>query len=125
MELDLTTELAGTYRGKFISTSATVKGAVTVIRKDNLSIQVSYENAALAHAFEVQISDQKEGRLFRIPSQQLRDFVIAGISGFINQKPNVHGGFINDLSSLYFHVHVIDKSGSREIFFMGDLKKMA
>ncbi len=125
MEFDLTSDLAGTYYGKFISTNATVKGTVLVVRKDDISIQISYVNATVAHIFDVQISDQQEGRLFSVPSQQLKDFFISGISGFINQKPNVHGGFINDLTSLYFHVRVLDKIGPREIFFMGDLKKMA
>lgn len=122
MEKDLAEELAAQYEGNlvFSLSRAIHKVKVDVERLNNLLVKVTFNLQGQEYMFRAMLSEQEEGTLMLIQDRVSRDYIITGMSGFMYQKPNVHGGFVKRLGSFYFHLTIDSFHGeSKEVYFMG------
>lgn len=122
MEEDLAISISKKYIGDLVTSDDQDRSdfEVDVKRIDNLTILVSFKMDQTETSFRAQLSSQKEGTLFRVHEKVSQDHILSGVSGFLYGKPSIHGGFLHNLDSLYFHVckTYFDKS-QKEFYFLG------
>lgn len=122
MEDDLSTFLVGDYQGRTGNTSLdeAFNVQVSIRRINGLSVEISSQLEDRFVSFTAFISLQKEGVLINIADQMVDQFLIKGIGGSIQDKPNVHGGWVKKLNAFYFHIDVDDLKGLNKSYcFVG------
>lgn len=125
MEHNLASRLSGKYRGNLVySTSRKVaRSHAQVVRLNNLIVKVTFDLEDREYVFRAMLSEQEEGLLMIIQDRVAHDHILSGVSGFIHQKPNIHGGLISKLQSFYFHVRIKEFVGDQiEVYFMGKVE---
>lgn len=122
MESNIATHLASHYHGSLAYTTCqkVIGTVVEVMRLNNILVKVKFEMNGTEYAFRATLSEQEEGVLMMVEDRITKGYMISGLSGFLYQKPNVHGGLISKLNSFYFHVQVQCYDGTIiEIYFLG------
>lgn len=122
MEVNLASRLSGNYKGNLIYTSSRKVGHAEVLveRLNHIVVKVHFYLNGVHYSFRGVLSEQEEGLLMIVEDKVTYDYVLKGVNGFVYQKPNVHGGFIDNLDSFYFHIAIRYFSGpEHEVYFMG------
>ena len=121
-ELNLAIGIEGTYHGDIVSSDRkqVEECSISVKSLNKVLVKVDFTLGEEIYSFRGMLSDQEEGVLMIIQEKVSDDFIISGVSGFLYQKPNVHGGFINQLNSFYFHI-ILDRFDGKhqEIYYLG------
>ncbi|MEQ8471700.1 MAG: hypothetical protein RIC35_10965 [Marinoscillum sp.] len=122
MESNITSKLSETYNGNLVynGSRSIINTEVGVTRLNNILVKVQFELDEVNYTFRALVSDQQEGCLMIIQDRVTQNHILKGVSGFINDKPNIHGGLISRLNSFYFHIHIQNFNGDQEdIYFIG------
>jgi len=122
MESDNTSILHGSFSGKIIlSTASRFEHATIVVsRIDNLSVRIALPLLDDIIRFHATVSLQTQGPLLSVKPQQINDYFVKGLNGYLEKKPNVHGGLLEKTSEFYVHLEILKGSFSRmEMFFSG------
>lgn len=99
------------------------KSNVTVTRLNDTLLKISFDFNRRSYSFRVFAEEATEGTLFRVQKMVGIDYIISGESGFMIEKPGIHGGFLSDLGGLFFHISVKFFTGDHmEVFFFGKQK---
>ncbi|MDW3197186.1 MAG: hypothetical protein R8G66_32715 [Cytophagales bacterium] len=106
MEEDLALLISKTYIGDLVTSDNNDQAnfVIDVKRINSLIVLIQFKYQNQVVSFRAMLSRQKEGILFRIQEKISGDHLLKGVSGFLYGKPNIHGGFINQLNGFYFHV---------------------
>jgi hypothetical protein len=122
MEQNLASKLSGKYLGNMVYSASrkVVRTYVEVVRLNHIIVKVLFSLEGREFVFRAMLSEQEEGLLMIIQDRVTKDHILSGVSGFLYQKPNVHGGYIHKLNSFYFHIRVKGFEGDfTEVYFMG------
>lgn len=122
MEENLAAALSSTYKGNLVYSASRkiIHSAIEIAGLNNLLIKTRFELDGREFMFRAMLSHQDEGILMVIQNRITKNYILTGLSGFMHKKPNIHGGFIPKLNSLYFHVKINFFDGlQQEIFFIG------
>lgn len=122
MELNVASKVSGEYSGNLIYSKSSLVSRVEVAvqRLNDILVKVSFILKGQEYFFRAMISEQNEGHLMIIQDRVTDEYILSGVSGFLNNKPNIHGGLLSTLDSFYFHIAVKDFAGeTSEFYFMG------
>ena len=122
MEINITSNIATKYIGNIVynGSSSIIGTEITIVPLNNILVKISFTLRDREYYFRAVLSEQQEGTLMMIQDRTTKDYMLKGVSGFLPNKPNVHGGLINKLNSLYFHISLSHyKSNNQEIYFLG------
>lgn len=122
MESDISSKLSETYFGNLVynGSHSIVNTEVKVVRLNNILVKVHFKLDGVQYTFRAVLSDQDEGLLMIIQNRVEQNHMLEGVSGFLKDKPNIHGGLISRLNSFYFHLRVQSFNGTQqEIYFLG------
>ncbi len=122
MNIDLGHKIEGTYIGDIVSSDEkkTHECTVQVKRLSELLIKVDFQLKDDKYSFRGMLTNHEEGILM-IAQEKISDqYILGGVNGFLYKKPNVHGGFVNQLNSFYFHI-ILDRFNGehQEVYFLG------
>lgn len=93
---------------------------VTVTRLNDMLLKLSFDFDQRTYSFRVFTEEGPDGTLFKVQQMVNLDFIIDGEAGFMIDRPKVHGGFLNDLGGIFFHISIKFFTGDyTEIFFFG------
>lgn len=113
---------AHTYRGSMVysGTEEILEQNIRVEMLTDILVKVSFETEIGTVVFRALASDHDEGNLLYIQNRVTGEYILQGVSGFVYKKPNVHGGFVNNLNSFYFHLRMDFFNGTtHEYYFVG------
>ena len=122
MEINIASNLSELYVGNIVYNGAQriINTEVTVVSLNNIQIKVHFYLGEIPYSFRAVLSEQEEGLLMLIQDRTTKGYMLSGVSGFLQNKPNVHGGFISKLNSFYFHIKLSHYDGQdEEIYFLG------
>lgn len=122
MKEDLAHQLKGTYEGDFVSSLSddVTSLTVSVTRLSDLLVKVSFVYHGIPVIFRAMLSEHKEGTLMLIQERITENYILNGVNGFLYRKKNVHGGFVSNLESFYFHLRFdLFESKQQEFYFIG------
>ena len=122
MEINITSNIASTYIGNIVynGSRSIINTEIQIIPLNNILVKVSFKLNKKEYSFRAMLSEQEEGTLMLIQDRTTKDYMLTGVSGFLPNKPNVHGGLINKLNSFYFHISLSHyDSNAEEIYFLG------
>ncbi len=118
----LAQKIEGTYNGDVVSSDSkqVIETAIEVKKLSEVLVKVDFSLAETDYSFRGMLTEQKEGTLMIVQEKVGDEFILSGVSGFIYKKPNVHGGFVNQLNSFFFHI-ILDtfSGGHKEVYFLG------
>ncbi len=126
MEINITSNLSELYVGNIVYNGAQriINTEVTIVPLNNILIKVHFYLGENRYSFRAVLSDQEEGTLMLIQDRTTRGYMLSGVSGFLQNKPNIHGGFISKLNSFYFHIKLSHyDSQDEEIYFLGKTRE--
>ncbi|MFY0601854.1 MAG: hypothetical protein JXR03_19425 [Cyclobacteriaceae bacterium] len=115
--------LSASFKGNLIeSGGANIEETIVQIeRLNNILIKVSFELDFGKIVFRALVSKHKEGLMLFVQNRIAGGHILSGQSGFLNEKPHVHGGYNEKLDSIYFNIKIASFSGStRECYFIGE-----
>lgn len=118
----LSERLAGIYRGDLVASDSRgfMQAVVVVETLSDLLVKISFEYADEVVEMRAILSEENGDIHLIIQEKVTDDFILNGVRGFLCQKPNVHGGYINELNGFYFHVLFNHFSGPyQEFYFFG------
>ena len=93
---------------------------VQVKKLNNLLVKVFFKVNDQEINFRAMVSEQKEGTLLLVQEKVAENYILSGVSGFLYKKPNIHGGYLDQLKSFYFHVVLDFFNGEQlELYFLG------
>lgn len=99
LEKDLAKKIVGDYKGHlvFIDTEKMSPIELSVLQENNLKIRIEVEFPVFSKVILFgHLSEQHEGVLICLDQKALpRSISVIGISGILENKPNVHGGLMN------------------------------
>ncbi|MEP4535411.1 MAG: hypothetical protein ABJ004_20105 [Cyclobacteriaceae bacterium] len=114
---------AHTYNGSMVysGTEEILEQKIRVEMLTDILVKVSFETEIGTVVFRALASAHDEGNLLYIQNRVTGEYILQGVSGFVYKKTNVHGGFVNNLNSFYFHLRMDFFSGTtREYYFVGE-----
>lgn len=120
--MNLALQLSGKYSGSLVISNqrGNQESDVEIERVNNLLVNIRFAVDGKLYSFKAMLSEQKEGILMMVQQKVADFYVLRGVSGFLFDKPNVHGGLVDLLSSLYFNIRIDFFDGrSREVYFLG------
>ena len=122
MEEDLALLISKSYIGDLVTSDNNDQNnfVIDVKRINNLIVLIQFKFEGQVISFRAMLSRQKEGILFRIQEKISGDHLLKGVTGFLYGKPNIHGGFINQLNGFYFHIaqSYFDQT-EKDMYFLG------
>ena len=122
MDIDLGQRIEGVYGGDIVSSDdkKTHHCSVYVKRLSPLLIKVDFRIKDNLYSFRGMLSDHEEGILMIAQEKISDEYILSGVSGFLYRRPNVHGGYVKQLNSFYFHV-ILDRFNGdhQEVYFLG------
>ncbi len=106
MEEDLALLISKKYQGDLVTSNNQDQTdfIVDVKRINSLIVLIQFKFDGKEVSFRAMLSRQKEGILFRVQEKILGDHMVKGVSGFLYGKPNIHGGYLDQLNGFYFHI---------------------
>lgn len=123
MKIDLASKIASKYMGSIVhSDSDRVEHSkIEVNPLNDLLIKVNFELNGSDIMFRAVLSEQEDDLHILIQDRITSGYILTGLSGFLYDKPEVHGGFLSQLNSFYFHIFLecFDGTG-HEIYFLGE-----
>jgi|GEM_PF-1709017 len=122
MELNLSSEISANYLGNLVYSRSkkVVRTTVNVERLNHILVKINFTLDGKDYSFRAMLSEQQEGVLLIVQDRVDMEYILSGVSGFLHQKPNVHGGLLKKMDSFYFHIHIKYFNGEDfEIYFMG------
>lgn len=122
MESNITLKLSESYIGNLVynGSRSIINTKVKVQKLNNILVKVQFELDETTYTFRAVLSEQNEGCLMIIQNRVEMNHMLKGVSGFIQDKPNIHGGLITRLNSFYFHIQVQNFNGHQEeVYFIG------
>lgn len=122
MENSLTKRISRVYWGNMVYAASreVISSQITVHRLNDLLVKVVFRVGESIYMFRGMLSEQDEGLLMTVQNRVMPDYILSGIEGFVPNKPNVHGGFMYQLSAFYFHVMIRQYDGTEvEVYFLG------
>ncbi|MEO9476366.1 MAG: hypothetical protein ABJG41_12555 [Cyclobacteriaceae bacterium] len=122
MEEKISKQFAHAYHGSMVysGTEEIQEQKIRVEMLTDILVKVSFETEIGTVVFRAIVSDHDEGNLLFIQNRVTGEYIIQGVSGFVYKKPNVHGGFVKNLNSFYFHLRMDFFNGTtREYYFVG------
>lgn len=122
MDVDLGQKIEGMYAGDLVSSDEkkTKECTVQVKRLSKKLIKLDFLMKGDMYSFRGMLSEHEEGTLMIAQEKISDDYILSGVSGFLYKKPNVHGGFVKQLNSFYFHVILDHFNGDhQEVYFLG------
>jgi hypothetical protein len=114
--------ISGMYQGDLVisETDRPETVSVKVEPLSDLLVRVSFEYDGLQISLRGILSEEGGDVHMIIQELVTDDFILNGVRGFLCQKPNVHGGYISQLSGFYFHILFNHFSGPyQEFYFFG------
>ncbi len=122
MEINTTSNIASCYVGNIVYNGSKniINTKIEVSPLNNVLVKVSFMLNDTQYTFRAMLSEQEEGILMLIQDRTTKEYMLSGVSGFLSDKPNVHGGLIRKLNSFYFHISLSHyDSRNEEIYFLG------
>lgn len=122
MTFNTSKQLSQTFIGSLVHSENThvIETSVSIIPLNNLLVKVSFQLEEQEIMFRAMLSNQREGVLMLIQDRVTDKYILSGQSGFMYKKPNIHGGFVNQLNSFYFHLRIEYYRGKKvEVYFLG------
>jgi hypothetical protein len=124
----LTTQLSSKLATHFIGDLVVsyAKGHVEVpvqIRSlSDILIKVSFTYKDQLISMRAILSEESNDVHMVIQEKVTEQYILNGVSGFLCQKPNIHGGYIDQLKGMYFHILLNHFSGPyQEFYFFGKI----
>lgn len=122
MEEDLALLISKKYVGDLVTSNDQDQAdfVIDVKRINSLIVLIQFKLEGQVVSFRALLSRQKEGILFRVQEKISGDHLLKGVSGFLYGKPNIHGGFLDQLNGFYFHVSksYFDQN-EEDMYFLG------
>lgn len=122
MDKNLAAQLAYKYKGSLVHSGSNrvFNAEVGIDRLNDLLVKVSFALENQQVFFRAMLSKQGEDMLMLIQNRVTKNYILSGISGFLYEKPNAHGGLLSKLNSFYFHISLDHFTGyPQEIYFFG------
>ena len=114
--------LAGVYRGDLVASDRNdpIETTITVEALSDVLVRVIFEYQGKEISMRAILSEG-DGDIHMIIQEKVTErYILNGVRGFLCQKPNVHGGYINELDGFYFHILFNHFSGPyQEYYFFG------
>ncbi len=114
--------LAKCYLGNVVMSDSDVVLAesVGIERLNDLVVKVSFHLSSEKFVFRAVVKEQDEGALMLIQKRVTKEYILNGQTGFLYNNKSVHGGYLTDLDSFYFHLKIQFFDGKyREVYFLG------
>ncbi len=114
--------LSGNFHGELVCSERepSIDLTVNITPLSKSVVRIGFQVEEMEFNFRGIVRSMTEGNLIYVKDLVTPQYILSGISGFLNQSNDFHGGFINQLDGFYFHVMVNYFTGkSREFYFFG------
>jgi hypothetical protein len=114
--------IAPSYSGNLVMSDneSILAENVNIEHLNDLLVKVNFKMGEEVVVFRAIVKEQDQGSLMLIQNRVTKDYILNGQSGFLHKDRSVHGGFLHDIESFYFHVNIHFFNGRRkEIYFLG------
>jgi hypothetical protein len=122
MEKSYSNQISENYSGSLVQTgkSKIYTKSIEIERLNDILVKIAVDMDFGKVVFRAMLSEQEEGILMHIQNRVTKDYILKGQSGFLYKKSNVHGGYLKNLDSFYFHVNLsFFNNVNKEIYFLG------
>ncbi|MFY0689451.1 MAG: hypothetical protein JXQ90_19935 [Cyclobacteriaceae bacterium] len=126
-EINLAEEIVSLYRGDLVTSDSnrTAEVEVELFRLNNLTVNVVLRYYGQTISFKASLIEATEGVMFRVQDKIANNYMLSGESGFLYDRPNIHGGFIDRMDGLFFHISLRHFKGQlEELCFFGKKNAM-
>ena len=106
MKEDLALLVSKTYLGDLVTSNDPDPSdfAVDVKRINSLTVLIRFRYEGEIVSFRAMLSRQGESIFFRVHEKISGNHLFKGFGGFLNGKPGIDGGIMNQLNGFYFHM---------------------
>jgi hypothetical protein len=119
---ELSNRIAGNYQGNLVVSDIKhpIQTTVKVEPLSDLIVRISFEIQDELMELRAILSEEGEDIHMIIQEKVTDDYISNGVRGFLCNKPNIHGGYLERLQGFYFHILFNHFSGKyREYYFFG------
>ena len=118
-EENLAAKIGSTYKGELVTSKSksTQQIEVEVKRVNNLHVNIDFTYMGQNLSFKGYLIENDEGILMMVQEKIMNYYVLNGMSGFMYEKPNIHGGYIERLGGFYFHIQLSHFTRDYEEFY--------
>lgn len=123
MKMNLASKVASKYMGTIVQSDSQRMEhlEIEVNPLNDLLIKVKFKLNGSDIMFRAVLSEQEEDLHILIQDRITSGYILSGLSGFLYDKAQVHGGFLSKLNSFYFHIFLEYFNGTgHEIYFLGE-----